>query len=746
MTETPLPLPKKISRYEIRSEIGRGGMASVYLAYDPNFGREVAIKILPHELMHDPTFRTRFNREAHTIATLEHPAIVPVYDFGEEDGQPFLVMRYLSGGSLVSRIHAGPIPAEEAAKILSRIGSALDAAHSKGVVHRDLKPANILFDQYGNAYLSDFGIAHLSDAGGTLTGSMVIGTPAYMSPEQVSGDKKVDGRSDIYALGIVVFEMLTGQAPFQADSPLKVMMMHVSTPPPKISEADVKLPPGSSAVLERALAKEPDQRYQKAADFSRAFDEVTAERKPIPSATPTEGADKFARTQEYKQTTTGGEPPIAPPPGAGGQGKPRRFSPWVVLAGIFACLCLVVGGGTIFASSDFGKWLIGAPTPLTPTVAPTVTVALTDTPTSTLEFTPIVEAGTPTASAVSYTPGQPFRITDGTAAFNFPRIAMDSEGIVHVFWMDHTDETDGKLMHRALSSDGKWTDPECVSCLAGEPKYLYDYKFAAQENGKVCVGFAYMPESVYVGFVACYRGQGPAETRQLSLQNEQIQAYDFLLALDPSSSLIAPLFTAEAIQVGDHVIADGSISMNSPAFGIDSKIGYHLFWVRDSNPDSLVHRYSANQGTTWSATQVLIKDKINTSSKTYLAAGPDGEMYILVDGESLLTMRWKGTWSSVHTISDAYISYDFCFVKDKNGRVSLLSTGYFSGEDGIWLFEDDGAGGWTGPTIIRSLDGLMLYGFFAAIAPSGKLLLVYGLPGKGGSIYGEIMFVEAPHL
>jgi tRNA A-37 threonylcarbamoyl transferase component Bud32 len=747
MTETPSPLPQKVSRYEIRSEIGRGGMASVYLAYDPNFGREVAIKVLPRELMHDPTFRARFNREARTIATLEHPAIVPVYDFGEEDGQPFLVMRYLSGGSLVSRIRSGPMPAVEAAKILNRIGSALDAAHSKGVVHRDLKPANILFDQYENAYLSDFGIAHLSDTGGTLTGSMVIGTPAYMSPEQVSGDKKVDGRADIYALGIVVFEMLTGQAPFQADSPLKVMMMQVTAPPPKISETDARLPRGSSAVLEKALAKEPDQRYQKAADFSRAFEDVTAERRPVTAATPTEGVDRFASTQGYPPPAApSGEPPKAPPPGAGAQGKPRRFSPWIALAGIFACLCLVVGGGTIFASTDFGKWLIGLPTPITPTVPPTLTAALTDTPTSTLEFTPTVEAATPSASAVSYTPGQPFQITNGTSAANLPNVAVDSEGVVHVFWMDHNDESNGKLMHRSLSPDGKWTDPECVSCLAGEPKYLYDYKFAAQGDGKACVGFTYTPKSSYVGFIACYRGDGPAETRQLSLQNEQIQAYDFLLALDPSSSLIAPLFTSEAIQVGDHLITDGSSSMYSPAFGIDSKIGYHVFWFRDSNPDTLVYRYSANQGTTWSAPQVLLKEKINTSSEIHLTAGSDGEMYMLVDGESLLTMRWKGTWSSVHTLSDDYISYDFCFVKDKNGRVYLLSTGYFSGEDGIWVFEDDGTGGWTGPTIIRSLDNLMLYGFSAAVAPSGKLLLAYGLPGKGGSIYGELMFVEAAHL
>jgi hypothetical protein len=743
MTETPAPLPQKISRYEVRSEIGRGGMASVYLAFDPNFGREVAIKILPRELMHDPTFRARFSREARTIAALEHPAIVPVYDFGEEDGQPFLVMRYLSGGSLVSRIRKGPMPANQAAKILSRIGSALDAAHAKGVVHRDLKPANILFDQYENAYLSDFGIAHLSDTGGTLTGSMVIGTPAYMSPEQVSGEKKVDGRADIYALGIVVFEMLTGQAPFQADSPLKVMMMQVTAAPPKISETDTRLPHGSSAVLEKALAKEPDKRYQKAADFIEAFEEVTSERKPFTAATATEGVDRFASTQGYPPAAAPGEPP---PPGTGAPGKPRRFSPWIALAGVFACLCLVAGGGAIFANSDFGKWMLGLPTPVTPTIPPTATAALTDTPASMAEITPTVELVSPTASAVAYTPGQPFRITDGSGAAEFAHMGIDAEGTTHVFWMDFNDESNGKLMHRAFTPGGNWTDPECVSCLAGEPKYLYDYKFAARDDGKVCVGFTYMPKGVYVGFTACYRGSEPAETRQISLQNEQIRGNDFLLALDPSSSLIAAPINSDAVQVGDHVISDGSLSMYAPAFVIDSKIGYHLFWYRDSNPDTLAYRYSANQGITWTAPQVLLKEGVYTFSDIHLAAGSDGEIYLLVDGDSLLTMRWKGSWSAVDTLIDNYISYDICFVNDPNGKVHLMSTGYFSGEDGIWVFEDDGSGGWTGPTIIRSLDDLMLNGFSAAIAPSGKVYLIYGLPGKGGSIYGELMFVEAAHL
>jgi serine/threonine protein kinase len=176
-------ITRRIGHYEGRQEIGRGGMATVYRAYDPRIKRDVAIKVLPREFLHDPTFKARFGREARTIASLEHPAIVPVYDFGEEDGQPFLVMRLMHGGSLADRIKTGALPIADALAILSHIAPGLDGAHARGVVHRDLKPNNILFDQRGDAAIADFGIAKLIQAGTTLGRNMLMGTPAYMSPE-----------------------------------------------------------------------------------------------------------------------------------------------------------------------------------------------------------------------------------------------------------------------------------------------------------------------------------------------------------------------------------------------------------------------------------------------------------------------------------------------------------------------------------------------------------------------------------
>ena len=252
--------PQKIGRYEIKAELGRGGMATVYQAYDPRFEREVAIKVLPREMLHDPQFRVRFEREAKTIAMLEHPAIVPVYDFGEEDGQPYFVMRYMTGGSLSDRLKNGPVPLDESARLFEHLAPALDEAHAKGIIHRDLKPGNILFDQYNEPYISDFGIAKLSESQTNVTGSAIVGTPAYMSPEQAQGEG-IDGRSDIYGMGVILFEMLTGRQPYQGDTPMSVVVKHITDPVPHILDVKPDLPPAVEAVIEKAMAKNRDERF-----------------------------------------------------------------------------------------------------------------------------------------------------------------------------------------------------------------------------------------------------------------------------------------------------------------------------------------------------------------------------------------------------------------------------------------------------------------------------------------------------
>ena len=265
--------PEKIGRYEIKAELGRGGMATVYQAYDPRFERDVAIKVLPREMLHDPQFRARFEREAKTIAMLEHPAIVPVYDFGEEDGQPYFVMRNMTGGSLSDRMNQGPIPVKEAARIFERLAPGLDEAHARNIVHRDLKPGNILFDRLNEPYVSDFGIAKLSEAQANLTGSAVIGTPTYMSPEQAQGEP-VDWRSDIYALGVILFEMLSGKPPYKADTPMGVVVKHITEPVPHILDVNSNLPQAIEAVIQKAMAKDKQARFATCAELAATLSAI----------------------------------------------------------------------------------------------------------------------------------------------------------------------------------------------------------------------------------------------------------------------------------------------------------------------------------------------------------------------------------------------------------------------------------------------------------------------------------------
>ena len=249
-------------------------MATVYRAYDPSFDREVAVKVLPREMVHNLVFRARFKRELKLIASLEHPAIVPVYDVGEEeDGRQYFVMRYMGGDSLSDWIKKGALSLQDTAVIIERLASALDYAHSKGIVHRDIKPDNVLFDETNHPYLTDFGIAKLTESAVSATGGGTMGTPAYVSPEQAQG-AKVDSRADIYGMGVMVYEMLTGQKPYDADSPMSVAVRHITEPIPDILQDRPDLPVDVDTVVRTAMAKDKEDRYATAADLARALSRV----------------------------------------------------------------------------------------------------------------------------------------------------------------------------------------------------------------------------------------------------------------------------------------------------------------------------------------------------------------------------------------------------------------------------------------------------------------------------------------
>ncbi len=262
-----------LGKYRLVEKLGQGGMAQVYKAYQPDLDRYVAIKILHPHLTSDEEFAARFQREARAIAALEHPHIVRIYDFGS-DGVAFLVMEYVVGAGLKARLRELNCRNEvmspaEAAHIVGALADALDYAHVHGVIHRDIKPSNVLITNDGRPVLTDFGIARMVDAT-TITGSSgTLGTPAYMSPEQGRGEPG-DARSDIYALGVLLYQLCTGHLPFDADTPYAIILKHLTAPLPPPRELRPDLPDALERVILKSLAKEPDARYQTAGEMGAA--------------------------------------------------------------------------------------------------------------------------------------------------------------------------------------------------------------------------------------------------------------------------------------------------------------------------------------------------------------------------------------------------------------------------------------------------------------------------------------------
>ena len=297
---------QSLGRYRILEQLGEGGMAIVYKAYDTRLESEVAVKVIRTEQLApsilERTLR-RFEREAKALAKLTHSNIVKVLDYGEQDGKPYLVMPYLPGGTLKQLINGKAMPYQEAARLLVPIARALAYAHQQGMIHRDVKPSNILITQSGDPMLTDFGIAKIIDDDTTmdLTGtSAAVGTPEYMAPEQVTS-KTVDQRADIYALGIIFYEMVTGRKPYQADTPMAVLFKHASEPLPRPKSFVSNLPDSVEQTLLKALAKRPEDRYQEMGEFASTLmrlsgQEVTTS---LPSA-----HERRARNRATKESTS----------------------------------------------------------------------------------------------------------------------------------------------------------------------------------------------------------------------------------------------------------------------------------------------------------------------------------------------------------------------------------------------------------------------------------------------------------
>src|SRR5829696_2117490 len=364
---TTLQPGQMLGSYRIISQIGQGGMATVYKAYQASMDRNVAVKVLPGQLAESPEFATRFQQEARIIARLEHPHILPVFDYGEDNGITYFVMRYLDAGSLKDKMALGPLTLAEIDRVFTQLADALGYAHARGIVHRDLKPANALIDSDSNLFLTDFGIAKLLEsASPRLTQTdAIMGTPAYISPEQAQA-QPVDRRSDIYSLGIILYEMVTGQVPFVADTPLAVLFKHISDPLPPPSRVKPDIHPSIEQVLLKALAKTPQDRYATAAEFAAAWKRAfNAQNTLVPESTPASAA----RVKPPGETQ---RPPVSVTRAAS---RPRRSTPWIVgcLAG--ACLLFSVAGVAVLGANWKNLAFLN-PATATPAAPPTVIASL----------------------------------------------------------------------------------------------------------------------------------------------------------------------------------------------------------------------------------------------------------------------------------------------------------------------------------------------------------------------------------
>ena len=272
---------KQFGAYEIVAPLGEGGMAAVYKAYQPAMERFVAVKVLSRKLAESGEFTTRFQREAILLAQLQHPHILPVFDYGQEEGYSYIVMPFLQNGTLAELLQTRRRTLTEVHQIMNQLGGALGYAHARGMIHRDVKPSNVLIDEQGNCLLTDFGLARMVEASSDqlTSAGAIMGTPAYMSPEQGKGDA-LDGRSDLYSLGIILYEMITGQVPYRDKFPMMVVIKHIRDPLPPPHEFAPDLSDALERVLIKSLAKEPDERYQTAEDFLQAIQKAMQANSP----------------------------------------------------------------------------------------------------------------------------------------------------------------------------------------------------------------------------------------------------------------------------------------------------------------------------------------------------------------------------------------------------------------------------------------------------------------------------------
>ena len=482
---------QSLGRYHILEQLGEGGMATVYKAFDIRLEREVAIKVVRRKAFPEEKLDRilkRFEREAKALAKLNHPNIIPIIDSGEEDGTPFLVMGYIPGGTLKGHLKSKPIAWQEAVRFLAPIARALDHTHRQGIVHRDIKPSNILITEENQLMLTDFGIARVLQSEETLdlTGTgMGIGTPEYMAPEQGLGHN-VDHRADIYALGIVLYEMVTGRKPFQADTPMAVVIKQVNDPLPRPTQFVPNLPKDVERILLKALAKDPKNRYQNMGEFAAAL-----EKRANRQGKPDQKERKLVRSWRKKTTRKTVSP---------------KMVRWITFG--------LVGVGLFFGASrlmDLGQMAEVFPTPTT-TFTPMSTFTYTPAPSPTIQVISIPTSTSTSSPTPTKTPAQATSLQE-ILRNDFENGLATGFSVVYGNAKVVRDGADNQVLQIG-PSDSEWPVVEFLSDLND---FVIQYRFRQIECNTNC-NFNFWYRGVYRGSMSGYELLFQPQYNVLTLQ------------------------------------------------------------------------------------------------------------------------------------------------------------------------------------------------------------------------------------
>lgn len=741
----PNLIGQTIGQYRIMEQIGRGGMATVYKAFQPAMERNVAIKILPEHLAEDPHFIERFRQEAKAIAQLEHPHILPVYDYGEEKGLTYMVMRYLDSGTLTARLKRG-LEVAEVVRLLGQVAEALDYTHSRGIVHRDIKPSNVLIDSRGETLLTDFGIAKMVEGTAGLTGGAIVGTPTYMSPEQAQG-RPVDGRSDIYSLGVILYEALIGRPPFEAETPMAVLMKHVSDPLPLPRTLKPEISEAMEQVILKALAKNPADRYQTAGQMKQAM------------ATALTAAGQGLTQFSPKPAAVAPLPPSAPAtlPATPGQPEPRRTSqlPLIIGGGLVVLLLGIVLAGWslsgLFQNNDVNPsptisvtTIVEAGDPIETTETPTersqATVPLEPTGTSTVPAEVAAPTATdtpaePTATSTP-TPTEPtatltpvatiapampptstpeimaaaVNVTNNPDKSDYPALAVDGADNLHLAWWDKsTGKLLGDILYRQRSPEGVWSEAQILSqdFTSVEGTSL---KLIRDPKGQICTFWEGSRGGLdSIGFYRrCLIGGEWTNAEMLrkwgggGSQRREFQ----------------PIFTnngaIQTVYLGgihnayfeDIQLSDGIKVATDPAFALAEDGSYHVVWVRQGTPFSIEYRSSNDGGQTWQEAERLTDDQnagAGTVGPLRLIANSQGNVHLVFvsQNKGIFYRQWTpaiGWGPSVELTQGkrGSSSTSIGLTSDAKGLAHVIWHGF----DGVFYTQQQADETWSKPRLI----------------------------------------------